>query len=114
MGIVGNFVHLTVINGFRREILLIVHQKLVGNIGEYFLNALFFPMSLHNGRAGEGIGRAGFREDNFQGQFNFYNNIARQAVNGGSMSLYIVILLAIAVAGEILAGFVKYILNIPF
>ena len=54
------------------------------------------------------------RDYNFQGQFNFYNNIARQAVNGGSMSLYMVILLAIAVLGEILAGFVKYILNIPF
>lgn len=54
------------------------------------------------------------RDHNLQGQFNFYNNITRQAVNGGSMSLYIVILLAIAVAGEILAGFVKYILNIPF
>ena len=54
------------------------------------------------------------RDYNLQGQFNFYNNITRQAVNGGSMSLYMMILLAIAVLGEILAGFVKYILNIPF
>ena len=54
------------------------------------------------------------RDYNFQGQFNFYNNITRQAVNGSSMSLYMAILLAIAVLGEILAGFVKYILNIPF
>ena len=54
------------------------------------------------------------REHNLQGQFNFYNNITRQAVNGSSMSLYMAILLAIAVLGEILAGFVKYILNIPF
>lgn len=54
------------------------------------------------------------RDHNLQGQFNFYNNITREAVNGGSMSLYMVILLGIAVLGEILAGFVKYILNIPF
>ena len=54
------------------------------------------------------------RDHNLQGQFNFYNNITRQAVNGSSMSLYMAILLAIAVLGEILAGFVKYILNIPF
>ena len=54
------------------------------------------------------------RDDNFQGHFNFYNNITREAVNGSSMSLYMVILLAIAVMGEILAGFVKYILKIPF
>ena len=54
------------------------------------------------------------RDHNLQGQFNFYNNITRQAVNGSSMSLYMLILLAIAVLGEILAGFVKYILNIPF
>lgn len=54
------------------------------------------------------------RDHSLQGQFNFYNNIARDAVNGSSMSLYMVILLAIAVMGEILAGFVKYILKIPF
>ena len=54
------------------------------------------------------------RDDNLQGHFNFYNNITREAVNGSSMSLYMVILLAIAVMGEILAGFVKYILKIPF
>ena len=54
------------------------------------------------------------RDSSFQGQFNFYNNITRDAVNGRSMSLYMVILLAIAVMGEILAGFVKHILEIPF
>ena len=54
------------------------------------------------------------RDDNFQGHFNFYNGITREAVNGSSMSLYMAILLAIAVIGEILAGFVKYILKIPF
>ena len=54
------------------------------------------------------------REHSLQGHFNFYNNIAREAVNISSMSLYMVILLTIAVMGEILAGFVKYILKIPF
>ena len=54
------------------------------------------------------------REHSLQGHFNFYNNIVREAVNASSMSLYMVILLAIAVMGEILAGFVKYILKIPF
>ena len=54
------------------------------------------------------------REHSLQGHFNFYNNIVREAVNASSMSLYMVILLIIAVMGEILAGFVKYILKIPF
>ena len=54
------------------------------------------------------------RDHDLQVQFNFYNNITRQAVNGSSMSLYMVILLAIAVLGEILSGFVKYVFNIPF
>ena len=54
------------------------------------------------------------REHSLQGHFNFYNNIVREAVNASSMSLYMVILLVIAVMGEIFSGFVKYILKIPF
>lgn len=54
------------------------------------------------------------REHSLQGHFNFYNNIVRETVNISSMSLYMIILLTIAVMGEILAGFVKYILKIPF
>jgi hypothetical protein len=47
------------------------------------------------------------RENNLQGHFNFYYSIAKDSVNGSSMSLYMVILMIIAVAGEILADFVK-------
>jgi hypothetical protein len=47
------------------------------------------------------------RENNLLGHFNFYYSIAKDSVNGSSMSLYMVILMIIAVAGEILADFVK-------
>lgn len=54
------------------------------------------------------------RDHNLQGQFNFYYNITRDAVNVSSMSLYIVILLAISVFGEILSDIVKVVLGISF
>ena len=47
------------------------------------------------------------RDNNLQGQFNFYYNIAKDSVNGGSMSLYMVLLMLLAVAGEILGDFAK-------
>ena len=47
------------------------------------------------------------RNDNLQGQFNFYYSIAKNSVSRGSMFMYIVLLLAIGVAGEILADIVK-------
>lgn len=51
------------------------------------------------------------REDNMQGHFNFYYNIFRNSISQGSMSLYIVLLLAIGVAGELLADVVKVLIN---
>ena len=47
------------------------------------------------------------REDNLQGHFNFYYNITQDSVNGSSMSLYMILLLIIAVWGEMLADLVR-------
>lgn len=40
------------------------------------------------------------REDNFQGQFNFYYSITRESVSKGSMLLYMIVLLTIGVIGD--------------
>ena len=47
------------------------------------------------------------REQSLQGQFNFYYNIAKESINGSSMTLYMILLMALAVAGEILGDFAK-------
>lgn len=47
------------------------------------------------------------REHNNQGQFNFFYNIAKESVNSRSMTLYMVLLMLLAVAGEILGDFAK-------
>ena len=47
------------------------------------------------------------REDNFQGQFNFYYSITRESVSKGSMFLYMILLLAIGVFGDILSNAVQ-------
>ena len=47
------------------------------------------------------------REDNFQGQFNFYYSITRESVSKGSMLLYMILLLAIGVFGDILSNAVQ-------
>jgi hypothetical protein len=52
------------------------------------------------------------RENNSQGHFNFYYSITKNSVNSGSMTLYMVLLMIIAVAGEILADFVKMLLGL--
>jgi hypothetical protein len=51
------------------------------------------------------------REINLQGHFNFYFSIVKNSINGGSMSLYMVLLMIIAVLGEMLADFVKNLLG---
>jgi hypothetical protein len=51
------------------------------------------------------------REQSLPGQFNFYYNIAKESVNSRSMTLYMVLLMIIAVAGEMLADFVKALLG---
>jgi hypothetical protein len=46
------------------------------------------------------------REYNFQGQFNFYYNITKESISRKSMCLYMVVLMAISILGDILADFV--------
>ena len=51
------------------------------------------------------------RDYNFQGHFNFYYSIVKNSVSQGSMFMYIVLLLAIGVVGEILADIVKALIG---
>ena len=43
------------------------------------------------------------REDNLQGQFNFYYSITKNSVSRGSMFLYMVLLLAVGVFGDFIS-----------
>lgn len=52
------------------------------------------------------------RENNLQGHFNFYFDIARSSVSKTSMFLYMVILLAVGIAGGALWDWMKYIFGI--
>ena len=47
------------------------------------------------------------REDNFQGQFNFYFSITRESVSRGSMLLYMLLLLSIGVIGDAISNAVQ-------
>jgi hypothetical protein len=47
------------------------------------------------------------RGTNLQGQFNFYYNITKDSVNGASMTVYMILLMLLAVMGEILGDFAK-------
>ena len=47
------------------------------------------------------------REDNFQGQFNFYYSITRNSISKGSMILYMVLLLSIGVIGDAISNGVQ-------
>ena len=47
------------------------------------------------------------REDNFQGQFNFYYSITRESISKGSMLLYMVLLLSIGVIGDAISNAVQ-------
>ena len=47
------------------------------------------------------------RENNFQGQFNYYYSITKNSVSRGSMLLYIILLLAVGVVGDIISETVK-------
>ena len=46
------------------------------------------------------------REDNLQGQFNFYYNITKDSVSKGSMSLYMMLLLLIGLFGDLMANYI--------
>jgi hypothetical protein len=47
------------------------------------------------------------REDNFQGQFNFYYSISRESISKGSMLLYMILLLTIGVIGDAVSNVVQ-------
>ena len=47
------------------------------------------------------------RESNLQGQFNFYYNITKNSISAGSMTVYMILLMLLAVMGEILGDFAK-------
>ena len=47
------------------------------------------------------------REDNYQGQFNFYFSITRESVSKGSMLLYMILLLSIGVIGDAVSNAVQ-------
>ena len=51
------------------------------------------------------------REHNLQGQFNFYYNLSKNSVSKSSMFLYMVLLLAIGIFGDLLAEIVKLLIR---
>ena len=51
------------------------------------------------------------RESNLQGQFNFYYNITKDAINGKTMTVYMILLMLLAVCGEILGDIAKTLLG---
>ena len=52
------------------------------------------------------------RESNLQGQFNFYYNITKNSISGVSMTVYMILLMLLAVMGEILGDFAKTLLGL--
>ena len=52
------------------------------------------------------------RESDMQGQFNFYYNITKNSISGGSMTVYMILLMLLAVMGEILGDFAKTFLGL--
>ena len=52
------------------------------------------------------------RENNFQGQFNFYFSITRESISKGSMLLYMILLLAVGVVGDVVSDAVKSLVGL--
>ena len=52
------------------------------------------------------------RQDNFQGQFNFYYSIVKNSISRASMFLYIVLLLAIGIFGDLLSNTFQALLGL--
>ena len=52
------------------------------------------------------------RENNFQGQFNFYYSITKNSVSRGSMFLYMILLLAVGVVGDFLSEAIQALVNL--
>lgn len=51
------------------------------------------------------------KDENLKGQFNFYYNITKNSVSRGSMFLYMLILLTVGVAGDLLANVVQSLID---
>ena len=52
------------------------------------------------------------RESNLQGQFNFYYNITKDTISGASMTVYMILLMLLAVMGEIFGDIAKTLLGL--
>ena len=52
------------------------------------------------------------RNDNLRGHFNFYFSVSRNSINGSSMTLYMIVLMIIAVMGEIVGDLAKKLLGL--
>ena len=52
------------------------------------------------------------RDDNFQGQFNFYYSITKNSVSRGSMLLYMILLLAVGVLGDFISEAVQALISL--
>ena len=52
------------------------------------------------------------RDNNFQGQFNFYYSISKNSVSKASMLLYMILLLSIGVFGDLLSNAVQALLGL--
>lgn len=52
------------------------------------------------------------RDDNFQGQFNFYYSITKNSISRGSMFLYMILLLAVGVVGDFISEAVQMLIRL--
>ena len=52
------------------------------------------------------------RDNNFQGQFNFYYSITKESISKGSMFLYMVLLLSIGVIGDAISNAVQALFSL--
>ena len=52
------------------------------------------------------------QEYNLHGQFNFYYNISKNSISGGSMLVYIILLLTVGVLGEFLTDWIKLLIEV--
>lgn len=52
------------------------------------------------------------RDNNFQGQFNFYYSITRESVSKGSMFLYMILLLSIGFISDVISNAIQMLLGL--
>ena len=52
------------------------------------------------------------RDNNFQGQFNFYYSITRESVSKGSMFLYMILLLSIGLISDVISNGIQALLGL--